>query len=71
MKANMGTTDKIIRLVIAVVIAVLFFSGVLTGTLGTILIIAAGVLALTTLTGFCGLYTLLGINTCKLKEKKQ
>ncbi len=68
MKKNMGTTDKVIRLIIAVILAVLSFSEVVTGTPGIVLLVVAGVLAITTLTGFCGLYTLFGINTCKVKR---
>ncbi len=68
MKKNMGNIDKIIRLIIAVILAALYFTEVATGTLGIVLLVAAIVLLITTLTGFCGLYTLLGINTCKVKE---
>ncbi len=68
MKKNMGTTDKIIRLIIAVILAALYFSGIVTGTPGIVLLVVAVVLAITTLTGFCGLYTLFGINTCKVKR---
>lgn len=67
----MGSIDKIIRLVIAAVIAALSVTNVLTGTVEIVLLIVAVILALTTLIGFCGLYTLFGINTCKVKEKKQ
>lgn len=66
----MGSADRIIRLIIAAIIVVLYFTNVLTGTLGIVLLVFAGILAITTLTGFCGLYTLFGINTCAIKEKK-
>jgi hypothetical protein len=68
MKKNMGTTDKIIRLIIAAILAVLYFTGTVTGTIGIVAAIVAAVLVMTTLTGFCGLYTLFGINTCKVKR---
>ncbi len=71
MKKNMGTLDMAIRLIIAVILAVLVFTGVVTGTPGIVLLVVAGVLVITILTGFCGLYTLFGINTCKVKEKKE
>jgi hypothetical protein len=64
MKKNMGSADRIIRLIIAAVIAVLFFTNVVSGTLGIILLVAAGVFALTSLISFCPLYPLVGINTC-------
>ena len=64
MKKNMGSTDKIIRVLIAVVIAILFFTNVISGTLGIVLLVLAGVFVLTSLISFCPLYTLFGINTC-------
>jgi hypothetical protein len=69
MKKNMGSADRIIRLIIAAIIAVLFFTNVVSGTLGIILLVAAGVFALTSLISFCPLYPLLGINTCP-KDKQ-
>ncbi len=68
MKKNMGTPDKVIRLIIAAVLLLLYFTGTVTGTIGIVLAIVAGVLVITTITGFCGLYTLFGINTCKVKK---
>jgi hypothetical protein len=68
MKKNMGNTDKIIRLIIAIGIAILYFTGVITGTIGIVLMILAGVFILTSLVSFCPLYTLFGMNTCPRKE---
>jgi len=65
MKPNMGTTDKIIRIAIAALIAVLYFTNVISGTLGIILLIFAGVFVLTSLISFCPLYPLVGMNTKK------
>jgi len=70
MKKNMGNTDKIIRLIIVIGIAILYFTGVITGTIGIVLLILAGVFLLTSLVGFCPLYTLFGMNTCPRKEAK-
>jgi len=67
MKPNMGTTDKIIRIAMAALVAILYFTNVITGTLGIILLVLAGVFVLTSLISFCPLYPLLGMNT---KEKK-
>jgi uncharacterized membrane protein len=64
MKKNMGSTDKIIRVLIAAVIAILFFTNVISGTFGIVLLVLAGVFVLTSLISFCPLYTLFGINTC-------
>jgi hypothetical protein len=68
MKKNMGSTDKIIRFVIAAVIAILYFTNVITGTLGIVLLVIAGVFVLTSLVSFCPLYTLIGMNTCSAKK---
>ncbi|HNW74959.1 MAG: DUF2892 domain-containing protein [Bacteroidales bacterium] len=67
MKKNMGTTDKIIRIVIAVLFAVLFFTKAVTGVAGIILLVLAAVFILTSLIGSCPLYLPFGINTCKKK----
>ena len=69
MKPNMGTVDRIIRVLIAAVFAYLYFSGTVTGTLGLVLVIAGGVFVLTSLVSFCPLYTLLGITTCPAKKQ--
>ncbi|MCJ7757377.1 MAG: DUF2892 domain-containing protein [Gillisia sp.] len=70
MKKNMGNTDKIIRLIIVAGIAIFYFTGFITGTIGIVLLILAGVFLLTSLVGFCPLYTLFGMNTCPRKEAK-
>jgi hypothetical protein len=68
MKKNMGTTDRIIRLVLAAVFGYLYFGNVVTGRLGLVLIILGGVFALTSLVSFCPLYKLVGMNTCAVKQ---
>jgi hypothetical protein len=65
MKKNMGTTDKVIRILVAVIILVLYFTNVISGTLAVILLILAGVFVVTSLLGFCPLYLPLGLNTKK------
>ena len=62
---NMGTLDRIIRVAIAVVIAVLYFSGNLSGLTATILGILAVIFVITSLVSFCPLYILFGLSTCK------
>ena len=69
MKKNMGSIDKIIRLIIAAVIGVLFFTNIISGTLGIILLVLAGIFVLTSLISFCPLYTLVGASTCPKEEK--
>jgi len=68
MKLNMGSADRIIRLIIAAVIALLFFTNVLTGTVGIVLLVLGGVFLLTSFIGFCPLYAPFGISTCATKK---
>ncbi len=68
MKKNMGTTDKVIRIVIAIILAVLFFTKIVTGTLGIILLALAIIFVLTSFFSFCPIYLPFGFNTAKKKE---
>jgi hypothetical protein len=68
MKKNMGTIDRVVRIVFALSIAVLFFTGQITGTLSIILLALSAIFLLTSLISFCPLYTLVGIKTCKTKN---
>ena len=67
MKKNIGSTDKIIRIVVAIVIAVLYFTKTINGTTAVVLGIVATILLLTSFINFCPLYAILGTNTCKRK----
>jgi hypothetical protein len=67
MKANMGSTDKIIRILIAIIIGVLYYTGTISGTLALVLGIFAVIFVLTSHISFCPLYLPLGISTCKKK----
>jgi len=69
MKKNMGAADRLIRVLIAAAIGYLYYAGIITGTLGIVLLVAAGVFVLTSLVSFCPLYAPFGIRTCALKEK--
>ncbi|MBK7305706.1 MAG: DUF2892 domain-containing protein [Chitinophagaceae bacterium] len=69
MKKNMGTADRILRIVLAAVIAFLYYNKTITGTLGIVLLVLAGVFVLTSLISFCPLYKLVGLNTCPAKQK--
>jgi hypothetical protein len=68
MKKNMGSADRIIRLIMSAAVAVLYFTNVVSGTLGIILIIFAAIFALTSLISFCPLYTIFGLSTCSTKK---
>lgn len=65
MKKNIGTIDKVVRILIAVAVAVLYFTHIISGTLGIVLLILAGVLVLTSLVGICPLYLPFGLSTQK------
>jgi len=71
MKKNVGKLDKMIRLLAALLMAVLVITGLVKGAVAVILVIAAVILLVTSLTGFCGLYTLLGMSTCPVKSKSE
>lgn len=64
----MGTADRLIRVLIAIVFFVLFFTKTVTGTLGIVLVVLGSVFVLTSLVSFCPLYTLVGLNTCPTKK---
>lgn len=68
MKKNMGSMDRVVRTLLAVVFGALYFTGTVTGTLGLVLVVAAGIFALTSVVSFCPLYTILGVNTCEVKK---
>ena len=65
----MGSADRIIRVIIAAVIGYLYYTGTISGTLGIVLLLLAGIFVLTSLISFCPLYAPFGLSTCALKEK--
>jgi hypothetical protein len=69
MKKNMGIVDKTIRILIAIVIAIMYFTNVISGTTAIILGILAIVFALTAFISFCPLYLPFGINTGKKEQQ--
>ena len=71
MKANMGTTDKVVRLVLALVFIILFFTHTVDGVFGYILLGLAGVIAVTSFIRFCPLYWPFGISTTKKSNQKK
>ena len=68
MKKNMGSVDRVIRIIIALVIIILFFTKAISGTLAVVLLILAGVFVITSILSFCPLYLPFGINTGKEKR---
>lgn len=71
MKANVGSNDKLIRLGIAIVLIILFYKEVLTGTIGLIALILALTLTITSLINFCPLYRIFGIKTTRKPPKQE
>lgn len=74
MKKNMGTTDRMIRIIVAVAFIFLYATGIIPGTLGIVLIILALTFVLTSMLSFCPLYVPFGMNTLGKKHtvtKKQ
>ena len=61
----MGSTDKIIRIAIAVIIAILYFTNTISGTLAIVLGAFALIFIITSFVSFCPLYALFGISTRK------
>jgi len=68
MKRNIGSADRITRIIIAAVIAVLYFTSTITGAWGIVLMVAAGIILLTGIINFCPIYYALGINTNRIKS---
>lgn len=68
MKKNMGTIDKTVRILIAIVIVILAILKIITGPLAIILLILSGIFILTSLFSTCPLYIPFGFNTGGKKE---
>lgn len=68
MKKNMGSADRVIRAIVAIVVAYLIYAGTLTGTWAIVAGIAAGVFLLTSFMSFCPLYAPFGMSTCKTRS---
>jgi len=68
MKRNLGNIDRVLRVLIAIVITLLSFTHVITGTLAVVLSILGVVFLFTGFIGACPLYSLFSINTCSKKQ---
>ncbi len=68
MKSNIGTLDKVIRVLLALSIVALYFTNVISGIITIILLVFSGIFIMTSFISFCPLYLVLGISTRK-KEK--
>ena len=69
MKSNMNSIDRLVRIILSLVLAILIFGGTLTGTAGIILGIVGIIFLATGIISFCPLYKVIGISTAKDKTK--
>ena len=67
-KQNVGAIDRAVRLGVAILVAILYMTGVISGTVALVLGILAVVFALTSAISFCPLYTLFGLSTVGQKQ---
>ncbi len=68
MKKNMGGMDRIVRIVVALIIGALYYFNVVEGTLAYVLLGLAAIFVATSFVSFCPLYSIFGLNTCKVKN---
>lgn len=67
-KRNIGKTDKIVRILLAILAAILIITKTFSGTWTIVAGVIGAALLVTAITGFCGLYALIGCNTCKIRQ---
>lgn len=65
MKRNVGSIDKILRVLLALLFGTLYFTGMITGILGLILLVLGGIFMITGFISFCPIYAIFGINSCE------
>ncbi len=70
MTKNLGNIDRTVRALLAVVLAVLYFTGVISGTMGLVLVILGGIFLATSLISWCPIYAVLGIKTCPANKNQ-
>lgn len=68
MRKNVGNLDKVFRIILAIIIGYLYYAEIISGTVGIVLLVFAGILVLTSLISFCPLYLPFGIKTCKVNK---
>lgn len=65
----MGTTDRVVRILIAAVVGILYWQNIISGTLAYVLLAASAIFLLTSFISFCPLYALVGLKTTKETPK--
>ncbi len=68
MKENMGGVDRAIRAVMPIGVGALYYFDVISGTIAYVLLALAAIFLLTSFVSFCPLYSIFGLNTCKIKN---
>jgi len=68
MTTNVGTLDRAVRIALAIVFSILYFTGTVSGTAGVVLLVLGAALVLTAVVGTCGLYSIFDISTCPVKK---
>lgn len=71
MKKNMGAVDKLVRLVVALLLVFAYFQGIVTGALGIVFLLVAGIFVLTSVISSCPIYSIFGISSCPTKTKEE
>ena len=70
MKKNMGSLDRFVRVVLAVMVFALYYNGIVDGTLAIVLLVLAGIFVITSIVSFCPLYLPFGLSTLRKKYNK-
>ena len=65
MKPNLSNLDRVVRVIVAALLAYLYFTGIVTGSLGIVLLVLGAVFVVTAIVGFCPLYALFKFSTLR------
>jgi hypothetical protein len=68
MKKNMGSIDKVLRILVAIAFVILYFTNVVTGVWGIVMLVIAAIFVITSIIGICPAYLPFGISTCKKQD---
>ena len=71
MKTNIGTIDRIVRLLIAITFSVLYFTGIIVGNLGFGLLAVSAIMVMTSMMSSCPFYSIFGISSCNTKNEDE
>lgn len=65
---NIGSPDRIVRILFAVVVAILYFANIISGTLAIVLGLIGVILLLTAFVGTCPIYLAMHMSTKKAEK---